>query len=99
MNNAVVNEINEGPYVVIYVSDLVKSYDFYRDLGFDLKTERHGSGPIHYSISCDGIVIEIYQGKCDVISKIRLGMPKKLLNSTAKIGLFVDPDGNKVHIY
>src|SRR5262249_34941647 len=34
--------------------------EFYRRLGLALVEEKHGKGPVHYSSSSNGIVIEIY---------------------------------------
>lgn len=64
-------------YLVIYVNDLEASRVFYESIGFDCIKEKHGSGPVHYSMAISGIVVELYpKGRRD-ISRIRLGINTK----------------------
>jgi lactoylglutathione lyase len=46
--------------LVIRVTDLERSRAFYEHLGLLLRPERHGEGPLHYSCSMRGTVLELY---------------------------------------
>ena len=46
--------------VVLRVSDLGRSSEFYRAIGLSFTTERHGDGPEHLVAECRGIVFELY---------------------------------------
>jgi lactoylglutathione lyase len=46
--------------LVLRTTRVVACLEFYRSLGLALVEEKHGRGPVHYSSSSNGIVIEIY---------------------------------------
>lgn len=46
--------------VVIRAADLERSARFYRRLGLDFISHRHGSGPEHLAAEMGGMVFEIY---------------------------------------
>ena len=49
--------------IVLRTADLDSALAFYSLLGLKFVQEQHGNGPIHYSCSMDGLVIEIFPGK------------------------------------
>lgn len=49
--------------VVLRCSDLELSRAFYTALGLAFHTERHGTGPVHYSCQLGDLVLELYPGK------------------------------------
>ncbi len=60
--------------LVLYVSDLSVSRDFYAALGLDFVEERHGGGPVHYSSTMPGgTVLELYPRGVKPASRTRLG--------------------------
>lgn len=98
-------------YLVIYVSNIEESRQFYEILGCECVREQHDAGPIHYSISLDGIVVELYPKGKKEVSRIRLGIHTS--KSFSEIGqdlikfisgsgentlLASDPDGNTIEI-
>jgi lactoylglutathione lyase len=46
--------------LVLRTTRVVACIEFYRSLGLALVEEKHGGGPVHYSSSSNGIIIEIY---------------------------------------
>ncbi|WP_437653234.1 VOC family protein [Sorangium sp. So ce1182] len=46
--------------IVLRASDLERTARFYSGLGFSLASEKHGSGPQHYSCETGGVVLELY---------------------------------------
>jgi catechol 2,3-dioxygenase-like lactoylglutathione lyase family enzyme len=46
--------------LVLRTTRVVACLEFYRSLGLTLVEEKHGRGPVHYSSSSNGIIIEIY---------------------------------------
>lgn len=87
-------------YVVIYASDLRRSSEFYRQLGFELTAEKHGNGPKHYFLSVGDITVEIYPAKNGAVSRIRLGVVADESSNLVELlrlddrRLVTDPDGN-----
>lgn len=61
--------------LVIRVSDLERSRQWYEELGFSFVQEQHGSGPIHYAAEQDGFVFELYPASArnPVSASTRLG--------------------------
>lgn len=61
--------------LVIRVSDLERSREWYEELGFSFVQEQHGTGPIHYSAERDGFVFELYPASArnPVSASVRLG--------------------------
>ena len=62
--------------IVVYVSDIQKSLDFYTELGLSFKHEKHGDGPDHYAAYvCGGTCLELYPlaGRKRGPSIVRLG--------------------------
>lgn len=61
-------------YIVLFCGDLEASKRFYGVLGVELREERHGNGPGHFSFEISGIVIELYPLKPgDAPGRERLG--------------------------
>ncbi|HEY6403467.1 MAG TPA: VOC family protein [Blastocatellia bacterium] len=62
--------------------------EFYRRLGLAFVEEKHGKGPIHYSSSSNGVVIEIYPETQKSVTEpgaeasIRLGFTVEALTAT-----------------
>ena len=46
--------------LVLRVTDLEKSEDFYQKLGMSFNKHSHGDGPVHLSYENDGFVFELY---------------------------------------
>jgi catechol 2,3-dioxygenase-like lactoylglutathione lyase family enzyme len=69
--------------MVIRTSNLERLREFYSTLGLELVQERHGAGPLHYSCSMNGTVMEIYPTKRPVAGGNRLGL--RLKTPTAAI--------------
>jgi lactoylglutathione lyase len=46
--------------VVLRSPDIERAATFYRGLGLALTTERHGTGPIHYSCALGETILELY---------------------------------------
>lgn len=65
--------------------------EFYRRLGLVLTEEKHGKGPVHYSSSSNGVIIEIYpQPQKNVTenvaeASIRLGFTVEALAATLEL--------------
>lgn len=106
--------VQSNVIIVIYVSDLEVSREFYDTLGFDLQKEQHGNGPIHYSAQLEQILIELYP-KYKATSHIRLGLKTSaftkvmsaiknkwglwyLLQESESAALLFDPDENIIHL-
>jgi lactoylglutathione lyase len=74
--------------LILRTTRIVACLEFYRSLGLALVEEKHGSGPVHYSSSSKGIVIEIYpetqNGMMELGSErtIRLGFTVESLVAT-----------------
>jgi len=60
--------------MVIRTSNLERLRAFYSTLGLELVEERHGTGPVHYSCTMAGTVMEIYPTKRPVTGGNRLGL-------------------------
>jgi transcriptional regulator with XRE-family HTH domain/catechol 2,3-dioxygenase-like lactoylglutathione lyase family enzyme len=76
--------------VVIRASDLERSRGFYSTLGLSLIPEKHGQGPLHYSCTMEGLVVEIYPTKRKTTGGGRLGLrvpaPKTVVNRLLSAG-------------
>lgn len=61
--------------LVIRVSDLERSRQWYEELGLSLVREQHGNGPIHYAAEQDGFVFELYPAseRSPACTSMRLG--------------------------
>lgn len=59
--------------LVLRCRDLDRSRQFYAALGFELTAEKHGGGPIHYSIALGSTVLELYPTSA-ASSNVRLGL-------------------------
>lgn len=61
--------------LVLRSRDLDQSRNFYSALGLNLRTEKHGAGPLHHSCDVGGTTLELYPRRSgDVESRVRLGM-------------------------
>ncbi|MCB9441140.1 MAG: VOC family protein [Mycolicibacterium sp.] len=99
--------------IVLYCSDLDASRAFYGDgLGLELRPERHGSGPVHYSCDLGGLVLELYPAGDRPPTRTRLGLvvddPPAALDRLRAAGATVrtgppvtvtDPDGSTVELH
>lgn len=79
--------------IVLYVSDVEASQQFYAGLGLILRREQHDGGPVHYSTKLSGTVLELYPAGDRPVTRTRLelGLPGVGEAVTAR-----DPDGNVV---
>jgi lactoylglutathione lyase len=60
--------------IVLRVRDLAQARAFYRLLGLSFVDEQHGSGPLHYSATIDGLTLELYPARPeDSLGRQRLG--------------------------
>ena len=60
--------------LVLKTSRLEELCAFYKALGIDLKEEKHGRGPTHYSGQLGSTLLELYSGNKEVLSNdVRLG--------------------------
>lgn len=99
--------------LVIRCKDLKESRQFYEQLGYEFKEEKHGNGPIHYSSEREGFVFELYPAQEDEKDNTRLGFEFKDLVSLSsdievidifeynnkKVRVVNDPDGRKIELY
>lgn len=81
--------------LVLRVADLEISRSFYAGLGLELVPERHGDGPLHYSCTMDGTVMELYASTTSnrPLSRLRLGFHarKEVFDRLSSSGLLTDP--------
>ncbi|MFC7754955.1 VOC family protein [Tsukamurella soli] len=96
--------------LVLYVRDLAESVRFYQTLGLHLVEEQHADGPVHYSATLDGTVLELYPAPpgvppCRVRIGLRVPDPAEAMErlraarfTVKRPGLAVDPDGNRIVI-
>jgi lactoylglutathione lyase len=74
--------------LVLRTTKIDACLEFYRELGLALIEEKHGKGPVHYSSSSNGVLIEIYpQSQKNVTehragASIRLGFTVEALAAT-----------------
>jgi lactoylglutathione lyase len=74
--------------LVLRTTKVVACLEFYRSLGLAFVEEKHGRGPVHYSSSSNGIVIEIYPQTQNCLTElgaertIRLGFTVESLVAT-----------------
>ena len=89
--------------LVLYVSDLDASREFYAALGLDLVREQHG-GPVHYAAQLDIVaaqnqfvdaakMVVIGSGAQRAVARLRAGG-----FTVQRTGLAMDPDGNRVQL-
>ncbi|MGB5111188.1 MAG: VOC family protein [Mycobacterium sp.] len=79
--------------LILYVSDIDASREFYTGLGLHLVREQHGRGPEHYSARLDGgLVLELYPCGSGPVTRTRL----ELRVPDAAPAAAQDPDGNIV---
>lgn len=95
--------------LVIYVSNLAASAEFYSALGLHLTREQHGDGPIHYStLLPGGMILELYPAGDRPVSQVRLGItvpnPAETAEALLALGYglrgkaILDPDGNVIEL-
>ena len=46
--------------IVLRAADLCRSVRFYRALGLEFVSERHGYGPEHFACDLGGVILELY---------------------------------------
>ncbi|MCB9441157.1 MAG: VOC family protein [Mycolicibacterium sp.] len=90
-----IGNVSALDYLVIYVSDLEASAQFYGALGLTLVREQHGSGPVHYSAQLGETVLELYPAQGQPPTRTRLGLR---ISGAEKSGTYSDPDGNVVEL-
>lgn len=61
-------------FVTLFASDIERTADVYRLLGFKFVQEQHGSGPRHLAAVNEGMVLEIYPGDDSVSPGTMLGI-------------------------
>ena len=60
--------------LVLECNDIDAAKEFYELLGLSFVSERHGSGPLHYSVTLGSMVLEIYPRKAGAMSApLRIG--------------------------
>ncbi|AYL98945.1 VOC family protein [Mucilaginibacter celer] len=62
--------------LVVRTADMLKLVEFYQLLGFSFDYHKHGNSPYHYSVTIDGVVMEIYplaKNQTMADSNLRLG--------------------------
>lgn len=100
--------------LVIRAADLEASKEFYAKLGLRFQIEQHGKGPVHLSSTLGGTVFELYPSAGEGHAPVRLGFVVQSLDSIVsklggsavkvldrdgtRVGIAVDPDGNKVEL-
>jgi hypothetical protein len=94
--------------IVLKSSNPFDLAQFYGRVGMAVVEEQHGNGPIHYSISLNSGVIELYPAKQPVKTTFGLAVSdvndfkSKWMIAGGTIGkmenLLLDPDGNLLHI-
>jgi catechol 2,3-dioxygenase-like lactoylglutathione lyase family enzyme len=85
-----IGNVSALDYLVIYVSDLEASAQFYGALGLTLVREQHGFGPVHYSAQLGPTVLELYPAGTRPPTRTRLGLRIPGAEATTDR----DPDGN-----
>ena len=83
--------ISAVTFVVLRCADIERARTFYEALGLTLQSERHGSGPRHYSTLIGQTVVELYPETTEQSTLgIRLGMRvtdiAEILNAVKGIG-------------
>ena len=70
--------------LVLKVSNIQHTAQFYTALGIQFQTEQHGAGPMHYSALLGNTVLEIYPANRQegVTTNIRLGFTVQHLSET-----------------
>ncbi len=95
--------------LVVRCSDLEASKAFYEALGLELRDEKHGTGPAHYSCLLGSLVFELYPASEAPSPLERLGfrvsdvdaVTSAALRAGARLerpGVLVDPDGRKIEL-
>lgn len=99
--------------IVIRSKDIQVSKSFYENVfGFIFKSEKHGTGPTHYSTDLEGVIFEIYpangvkteglrigfQVECFSKIKNQLHEGNTIFKENTDSLLIVDPDGHKIEI-
>ncbi len=83
-------------FVALYCSDIHISKKFYEDsFSLKFKEEKHGSGPMHFSVTIGCAVLELYPAGDGNCSRITLGMKFSDFGIEEK---FIDPDGNIIFV-
>ena len=78
-------------YLLLRCSDLERSAEFYRALGFELSPEQHGDGPKHYSLNAGDLsiplIIELYPPSgADITNHCMLGFRvNKIFEAVEKV--------------
>jgi lactoylglutathione lyase len=74
--------------LVLRTTNIDACLEFYRRLGLAFIEEKHGNGPVHYSSSSSGVLIEIYPEPQKNVTEhkaeasIRLGFTVEVLAAT-----------------
>ena len=70
--------------IVLRCKNLSSSLHFYERLGLHFVQEQHGNGPLHYTASLNGTVIELYPSKQSDLScePVRMGFTVPSLTDT-----------------
>src|SRR5215813_3789395 len=68
--------------LVLESNDIDKTRDFYALLGLSFASEKHGSGPAHYSATLGSVVLELYPRKDGTsAAPVRIGFRVHALDS------------------
>lgn len=82
--------------IVVYVSDMQRSTEFYEMLGMAFQDEKHGSGPVHVSTELGDTVLELYPQGGREASRIRLGLRVDDVAAILASVATIKPDGDSV---
>jgi catechol 2,3-dioxygenase-like lactoylglutathione lyase family enzyme len=83
-------------FIVLYSGDIEKTAKFYRELGAEPVLEKHGNGPVHYSMKMNHVLIEIYPASEGSITRYTMGLKVSKATFQNHGGILFDPDGNRV---
>jgi catechol 2,3-dioxygenase-like lactoylglutathione lyase family enzyme len=69
--------------LVLRTTRIDACFEFYQALGLEMVEEKHGKGPVHYSFSSNGVIVEIYPETQKDFTEIRA-------ERTIRLGFTVD---------
>lgn len=70
--------------IVLRVTDIDRSAEFYAQLGLSFEKHRHGTGPVHYAAVMSGTVFELYPASKThpVTTSVRIGFSVRDVSKT-----------------
>lgn len=81
--------MSELALLVIRTDKIESLKEFYRILGLELKEEKHGNGPLHYSVNVSNLILEFYPSRYPTFNRLGLRVEdiKKVIKDLTKAGV------------